>query len=126
MPCALSVGVWLIYLMGHAISGATAVGFIALAGLAAEFGVIMLVYLDKAIEERIEAGKFSKTEDLEDALMVGAVFRVRPKSMTAEVILAGLFPPLLAAGTGYETMQRMAATMGGGILPESEKRGVGE
>jgi Cu(I)/Ag(I) efflux system membrane protein CusA/SilA len=102
--------------MGHAISVATAVGFIALAGLAAEFGVIMLVYLDKAIEERIEAGKFSKTEDLEDALMEGAVLRVRPKAMTAAVILAGLFPLLIGEGTGSEIMQRLAAPMVGGMI----------
>jgi Cu(I)/Ag(I) efflux system membrane protein CusA/SilA len=116
LPFALIGGVWLIYLMGHAISVATAVGFIALAGLAAEFGVIMLVYLDKAIEERIEAGKFSKTEDLEDALMEGAVLRVRPKAMTAAVILAGLFPLLIGEGTGSEIMQRLAAPMVGGMI----------
>jgi copper/silver efflux system protein len=116
LPFALVGGVWLIYLMGHSISVATAVGFIALAGLAAEFGVIMLVYLDKAIEERISAGNFSKTEDLEEALMEGAVLRVRPKAMTAAVILAGLFPLLIGEGTGSEIMQRLAAPMVGGMI----------
>ena len=116
LPFALVGGVWLIYLLGHAFSIATAVGFIALSGLAAEFGVIMLVYLDRAIEERIEAGKFETTEDLEDALMEGAVLRVRPKAMTAAVILAGLFPLLIGTGTGSEVMQRLAAPMIGGMI----------
>lgn len=116
LPFALVGGVWLIYLLGHAFSIATAVGFIALSGLAAEFGVIMLVYLDRSIEERIRAGKFSTTEDLEDALMEGAVLRVRPKAMTAAVILAGLFPLLIGTGTGSEVMQRLAAPMIGGMI----------
>lgn len=116
LPFALVGGVWLIYLLGHAFSIATAVGFIALSGLAAEFGVIMLVYLDRSIEERIKAGKFSRTEDLEDALMEGAVLRVRPKAMTAAVILAGLFPLLIGTGTGSEVMQRLAAPMIGGMI----------
>ncbi len=116
LPFALVGGLWLVYLMGHAFSIATAVGFIALAGLAAEFGVIMLVYLDRSIEERIQAGKFSKPEDLDDALMEGAVLRVRPKAMTAAVILAGLFPLLIGTGTGSEVMQRLAAPMVGGMI----------
>lgn len=116
LPFALVGGVWLIYLLGHAFSIATAVGFIALSGLAAEFGVIMLVYLDRSIEERIKAGKFSTAEDLEDALMEGAVLRVRPKAMTAAVILAGLFPLLIGTGTGSEVMQRLAAPMIGGMV----------
>lgn len=116
LPFALVGGVWLIYLLGHAMSVATAVGFIALAGLAAEFGVIMLVYLDKAIEDRIKAGKFSTKEDLEEALMEGAVLRVRPKAMTVAVILAGLFPLLIGTGTGSEIMQRLAAPMVGGMI----------
>ncbi len=116
LPFALVGGVWLIYLLGHAMSVATAVGFIALAGLAAEFGVIMLVYLDKAIEDRIKAGNFSTKEDLEDALLEGAVLRVRPKAMTVAVILAGLFPLLVGTGTGSEIMQRLAAPMVGGMI----------
>ena len=114
LPFALVGGVWLIYLLGHAVSVATVVGFIALAGLAAEFGVIMLVYLDRSIEERIEQGKFAREEDLEDALMEGAVLRVRPKAMTAAVILAGLFPLLVGTGTGSEVMQRLAAPWSAG------------
>lgn len=116
LPFALVGGVWLIYLLGHAVSVATAVGFIALAGLAAEFGVIMLVYLDRSIEERVKKGRFSSEDDLEDALIEGAVLRVRPKAMTAAVILAGLFPLLIGTGTGSEVMQRLAAPMIGGMI----------
>lgn len=116
LPFALVGGIWLIYLLGHAVSVATAVGFIALAGLAAEFGVVMLVYLDRAIEERIQSGNFSNDDDLDDALMEGAVLRVRPKAMTVAVILAGLFPLLIGQGTGSEVMQRLAAPMVGGML----------
>ncbi len=116
LPFALVGGVWLIYLLGHAVSIPTAVGFIALAGLAAEFGVVMLVYLDRAIAERMEAGRFSKAEHLDEALMDGAVLRVRPKAMTVAVILAGLFPLLIGTGTGSEVMQRLAAPMIGGMI----------
>lgn len=116
LPFALVGGVWLIYLLGHAFSIASAVGFIALAGLAAEFGVIMLVYLDRAIEQRQEAGRFSTADDLDEALMEGAVLRVRPKAMTVAVILAGLFPLLVGGGTGAEVMQRLAAPMVGGMI----------
>ncbi|HEV2124259.1 MAG TPA: efflux RND transporter permease subunit [Chloroflexota bacterium] len=116
LPFALIGGIWLVYLLGHNISVATAVGFIALAGLAAEFGVIMLVYLDRAIEERVEEGRFSKVEHLDEALIDGAVLRVRPKAMTAAVILAGLFPLLIGHGAGAEVMQRLAAPMVGGMI----------
>ncbi|MDQ3479479.1 MAG: efflux RND transporter permease subunit, partial [Pseudomonadota bacterium] len=116
LPFALIGGVWLVYLLGHDISVATAVGFIALAGLAAEFGVIMLVYLDRAIEERVEQGRLSNVEDLDEALIDGAALRVRPKAMTAAVILAGLFPLLIGHGAGSEVMQRLAAPMVGGMI----------
>jgi len=116
LPFALIGGIWLIYLLGHAVSVATVVGFIALAGLAAEFGVVMLVYLDRSIEGRIGRGRFSDDEDLNEALMEGAVRRVRPKAMTAAVILAGLFPLLISTGTGSEVMQRLAAPMVGGMI----------
>jgi Cu(I)/Ag(I) efflux system membrane protein CusA/SilA len=76
----------------------------------------MLVYLDRSIEERVEKGRFSSEEDLEAALMEGAVLRVRPKAMTAAVILAGLFPLLISEGTGSEVMQRLAAPMVGGMI----------
>jgi Cu(I)/Ag(I) efflux system membrane protein CusA/SilA len=116
LPFALVGGIWLIFLMGHSVSVATAVGFIALAGLAAEFGVVMLVYLDAAIAERVERRRFSSDADLDDALVEGAVLRVRPKAMTVAVILAGLFPLLIGHGTGSEVMQRLAAPMVGGMI----------
>jgi Cu(I)/Ag(I) efflux system membrane protein CusA/SilA len=116
VPLALVGGVWLIFLLGHAVSVATVVGFIALAGLAAEFGVIMLVYLDHAIDARVQAGRFSEAEQLDEALLEGAVLRVRPLAMTAAVILAGLFPLLIGHGTGHEVMQRLAAPMVGGMI----------
>ena len=116
LPFALVGGVWLTVLLGHAVSVATAVGFIALAGLAAEFGVVMLVYLDHAIENRVRRQEFESEHDLEDALMEGAVLRVRPKAMTVAVILAGLFPLLIGHGAGSEVMQRLAAPMVGGMI----------
>ena len=116
LPFALVGGVWLIFLLGHNISIATAVGFIALAGLAAEFGVVMLVYLDRAIDERISERRLSADEDLDEALIEGGVLRVRPKAMTVAVILAGLFPLLIGHGTGSEVMQRLAAPMVGGMI----------
>ena len=116
VPFALVGGIWLIFLLGHAVSVATAVGFIALAGLASEFGVVMLVYLDGAIADRIGRGKFATSDDLDDALIEGAVLRVRPLAMTAAVILAGLFPLLIGTGTGHEVMQRLAAPMVGGMI----------
>lgn len=115
LPFALVGGVWLVYLLGHAVSVATAVGFIALAGLAAEFGVVMLVYLDRAIEEQIDKGRFSEPAHLDEALIEGAALRVRPKAMTVAVILAGLFPLLIGHGAGSEIMQRLAAPMVGGM-----------
>ena len=116
LPFALVGGVWLVFLLGHHVSIATAVGFIALAGLAAEFGVVMLVYLDRAIGERVKENRLARTEDLDDALIDGAVLRVRPKAMTVAVILAGLFPLLIGHGTGSEVMQRLAAPMVGGMI----------
>ncbi len=116
LPFALVGGIWLIFLLGHAVSVATAVGFIALAGLAAEFGVVMLVYLDRAIDERIRAGKFRTDQDLDEALIEGAALRVRPKAMTVAVILGGLFPLLIGHGAGSEVMQRLAAPMIGGMI----------
>ncbi len=116
LPFALVGGVWLIFLLGHNLSIATAVGFIALAGLAAEFGVVMLVYLDRAIGEREKENRLSSGDDLDAALIEGGVLRVRPKAMTVAVILAGLFPLLIGHGTGSEVMQRLAAPMIGGMI----------
>jgi Cu(I)/Ag(I) efflux system membrane protein CusA/SilA len=115
LPFALVGGIWLLYLLGYNLSVAGAVGFIALAGVAAEFGVIMLLYLKNAWEKRLHAGKDSEF-DLIDAIREGAVLRVRPKAMTVAVILAGLFPIMWGGGTGSEVMQRIAAPMVGGMI----------
>jgi copper/silver efflux system protein len=115
LPFALVGGIWLLYLLGHNLSVASAVGFIALAGVSAEFGVIMLLYLKQAWSERINAGT-TTTDDLLDAIREGAVLRVRPKAMTVAVILAGLFPIMWGTGTGSEVMQRIAAPMVGGMI----------
>jgi Cu(I)/Ag(I) efflux system membrane protein CusA/SilA len=115
LPFALAGGIWLLWLLGHHVSVASVIGFIALAGLAAEFGVIMLLYLKHAWEDRLAAGKTSEA-DLLDAIREGAVLRVRPKAMTVAVIIAGLVPIMFASGTGSEIMQRIAAPMVGGMI----------
>jgi len=116
MPFALIGGFWFIYLLGHDVSVASVVGFIALAGVAAEFGVIMLVYLKQAWEMRLASGIALTRELLDDAIREGAVLRVRPKAMTVCVILAGLLPIMWSHGTGSEVMQRIAAPMIGGMI----------
>lgn len=115
LPFALVGGIWLLYLLGYNLSVAGAVGFIALAGVSAEFGVIMLLYLKQAWDARSEQGRTS-TAELLDAIREGAVLRVRPKAMTVAVILAGLFPIMWGSGTGSEVMQRIAAPMVGGMI----------
>jgi Cu(I)/Ag(I) efflux system membrane protein CusA/SilA len=115
VPFALVGGVWLLYLLGHNLSVASAVGFIALAGVATEFGVVMLLFLRNAWEEEINRGRTSAA-DLLDAIRRGAVQRVRPKAMTVAVILGGLVPIMWGAGTGSEVMQRIAAPMVGGMV----------
>jgi Cu(I)/Ag(I) efflux system membrane protein CusA/SilA len=115
LPFALVGGIWLLWLLSYNLSVAAAVGFIALAGVAAEFGVIMLLYLRQAWDARVEAGTTSNA-DLLDAIREGAVLRVRPKAMTVAVILAGLFPIMWGEGTGSEVMQRIAAPMVGGMI----------
>ncbi len=116
LPFSLVGAVWFLYMLGHHFSIASGVGMIALSGLAAEFGIIMLVYLDDAIERYRAAGKLNTHEDLYAALIEGAALRVRPKAMTVAVILAGLIPILIGTGTGSETMSRIAAPMIGGML----------
>ena len=115
LPFALVGGIWLLYLLSYNLSIAGAVGFIALAGVSAEFGVIMLLYLKNAWQEREEQGKTSEA-DLLEAIREGAVLRVRPKAMTVAVILAGLLPIMWGTGTGSEVMQRIAAPMVGGMV----------
>jgi len=116
LPLALVGGLWLIWTLGHAVSIATMIGFIALGGVAAEFGVIMLLYLRHAWERRLAAGEHASIATLDAAIREGAVLRVRPKAMTVAVILAGLFPLFIGAGAGSEVMQRIAAPMLGGMV----------
>jgi Cu(I)/Ag(I) efflux system membrane protein CusA/SilA len=120
LPFALMGGVWLMWWMGFNMSVAVAVGFIALAGVAAETGVIMLVYLDHALDEVragcLREGRMLTRADLRRAIMVGAVERVRPKMMTVTAIMAGLLPILWSTGSGSEVMQRIAVPMIGGMV----------
>jgi len=116
VPFALIGGLWFIWILGHAVSVATAVGFIALAGVAAEFGVVMLLYLKGALNRRLEDGAPLTEALLFDAIREGAVLRVRPKAMTVAVVLAGLIPIMIGDGAGSEVMQRIAAPMVGGMV----------
>jgi Cu(I)/Ag(I) efflux system membrane protein CusA/SilA len=113
LPFALTGGVWLLWLLGYNQSVATGVGFIALAGVAAEFGVVMLIYLKHALAER---GDAPDAGQVEGAVREGALLRVRPKAMTVAVIIAGLLPILVGTGTGSEVMSRIAAPMIGGMV----------
>ncbi|WP_458717431.1 efflux RND transporter permease subunit [Pseudomonas gregormendelii] len=115
LPFALTGGAWFLYLLGFNLSVATGVGFIALAGVSAEFGVIMLLYLKNAWAERVDVGDNTEL-GLIAAIREGAVQRVRPKAMTVAVIIAGLLPILLGSGTGSEVMSRIAAPMVGGMV----------
>jgi Cu(I)/Ag(I) efflux system membrane protein CusA/SilA len=113
LPFALTGGIWALYLLGFHQSVATGVGFIALAGVSAEFGVVMLIYLKQALAEK---GPQPSRQDLDNAVREGALLRVRPKAMTVAVILAGLAPILVGHGAGSEVMSRIAAPMIGGML----------
>jgi len=115
LPFALTGGIWFLYILGYNLSVATAVGFIALAGVAAEFGVIMLLYLKHAIAARVSHDGALTSETLEEALREGAVLRVRPKAMTVAVIVAGLLPIFWGGGAGSEVMSRIAARRIGGM-----------
>ncbi len=116
LPFALVGGFWFIWALDYDLSVAVAVGFIALAGVAAEFGVVMLIYLDSVIRRYQEEGRLSSVDQLKAAIAEGAVLRVRPKAMTVAVVIAGLLPIMLSAGTGSEVMQRIAAPMVGGMI----------
>ena len=116
LPFALVGGIWLIWLLGYNWSVAVAVGFIALAGVAAETGVVMLIYLDQAWQARQKAGGMASLQDLYDAIVEGAVERVRPKLMTVTAIMGGLVPILWGSGTGASVMKRIAAPMVGGMV----------
>jgi Cu(I)/Ag(I) efflux system membrane protein CusA/SilA len=115
LPFALIGGIWLLYFLDYDLSVAGAVGFIALAGVAAEFGVVMLLYLRHAWDDRCARGPVTAC-DLDEAVREGAVLRVRPKAMTVAVIVAGLMPIMWGTGTGSEVMQRIAAPMVGGMM----------
>ncbi|MDR3346726.1 MAG: efflux RND transporter permease subunit [Campylobacteraceae bacterium] len=118
IPFALIGSFWFLYAQGYNFSVATGVGFIALAGVAAEFGIVMLIYLKHAIENRLSTlgAKTMSPKELDEALIEGAVLRVRPKAMTVTVIVAGLMPILLGHGAGSEIMSRIAAPMVGGMI----------
>ena len=116
LPFALVGGVWLLYLLGYNMSIATGVGFIALAGVSAEFSVVMLLYLKQAIERYRAADGTLEPQTLDAAIQEGAVLRVRPKAMTVAVILAGLIPIMVGSGTGSEVMSRIATPMVGGMI----------
>jgi Cu(I)/Ag(I) efflux system membrane protein CusA/SilA len=120
LPFALVGSVWLMYLLGYNFSVAAGVGFIALAGVATELSVIMLVFLDVCWqhkkEESTAAGKMLTQQDLYDAVIEGGALRVRPKAMTATAIIAGLLPIMYGSGTGTEVMSRIAAPMVGGMV----------
>jgi Cu(I)/Ag(I) efflux system membrane protein CusA/SilA len=116
VPFSLVGGFWLVWLLGHSVSVATAVGFIALAGVAAEFGVVMLIYLENALRRRLAAGEPDNEDTLLAAIREGAVLRVRPKAMTVAIVLAGLIPMMWGHGTGSEIMARIAAPMVGGMI----------
>ena len=113
LPFALTGGFWILYLLGYHQSVATGVGFIALAGVAAEFGVVMLIYLKDALRAQ---GAAPTNEQVAGAVRDGALLRVRPKAMTVAVIIAGLLPILIGSGAGSEVMSRIAAPMVGGML----------
>jgi len=116
LPFALVGGFWLLYLLGYNTSVAVWVGFIALGGVAAETGVVMIVYLDEVYERRLREGNMTTAKDLYDAIIEGAVMRVRPKMMTVTAIIAGLLPIMWSHGTGSDVMKRIAAPMVGGMV----------
>jgi len=116
LPFALVGGIWFIWLLGYNMSVAVAIGFIALAGVAAETGVVMLIYLDQAWEARRRDGTSPSLHQLYEAVMEGAVERVRPKMMTVTAIMAGLLPILWGGGAGASVMKRIAAPMVGGMI----------
>jgi len=116
LPFSLAGGVWLMYILGYNMSVAVGVGFIALAGVAAETGIVMLLYLDMAYERKYLHGELRGEEDLNDAIMEGACQRIRPKMMTVTAIIGGLLPIMWGSGTGSEVMKRIAAPMVGGMI----------
>ncbi|MGQ0793080.1 MAG: efflux RND transporter permease subunit [Deltaproteobacteria bacterium] len=116
VPFSIVGSFWLLYLLGYSLSAAVWVGIIALAGLAAETGVVMIIYLDEAFERRRREGRMSTLSDLNEAIIEGAAERVRPKMMTVLTTIIGLLPIMWSAGAGADTMKRIAAPMVGGLI----------
>src|SRR3972149_506270 len=116
VPFSLVGSFWLLYLLNYNMSIAVWVGIIALAGLDAETGVVMLLYLDLAHEKWLKEGRLKTITDLRESIMYGAVKRIRPKIMTVSVILAGLIPIMFSHGAGADVMKRIAAPMVGGVV----------
>jgi Cu(I)/Ag(I) efflux system membrane protein CusA/SilA len=120
LPFALAGGFWLMYALGYNMSIASAIGFIALGGVASEIGVVMLVYVNQAVATRTARGTLNDRDDLVEAIVEGAALRVRPIAMTVAVIVAvivaGLLPIMWGSGTGSEVMRRIAAPMVGGMV----------
>lgn len=116
LPFSLVGGIWLIYLLGYNTSVAVYIGFIALAGLAAETGVVMIMYLNSAKKQREINNQLQSDADLKEAIIEGAVDRVRPKIMTVATTILALLPVMLGHGVGSEVMQRIAAPMVGGLI----------
>jgi Cu(I)/Ag(I) efflux system membrane protein CusA/SilA len=117
VPFSLTGGLWLMYLLGYHLSVAVGVGFIALAGVAAETGVVMLIYLDLSYKKfKDKYGEKFNRHHLYEAIEEGAALRVRPKMMTVVAIMAGLMPIMWSHGTGSEVMKRIAAPMIGGMV----------
>jgi Cu(I)/Ag(I) efflux system membrane protein CusA/SilA len=116
LPFAMVGGIWLLYLLDYNLSVAVFVGFIALAGLAAETGVVMLVYLDDVYHRKIKNKEMNTPDDLQAGIVEGAVERVRPKLMTVATTLIGLLPVMIGTETGSQIMKRIAAPMVGGLI----------
>jgi Cu(I)/Ag(I) efflux system membrane protein CusA/SilA len=116
VPFSLVGSFWLLYILNYNMSTAVWIGIIAMAGIDAETGVVMLLYLDIAYNQWKKEGRLRTTDDLKDAIMFGAVRRIRPKHMTVSVIIAGLLPILFSSGIGSDVMKRIAAPMVGGIV----------
>jgi Cu(I)/Ag(I) efflux system membrane protein CusA/SilA len=116
VPFAAVGAIWLLYMLNYNLSVAVWVGIIALAGVAAETGVVMLVYLDQAYDRRVHEGRMADSQDLREAILEGAVQRVRPKIMTVAAIIGGLLPIMWTTGTGADVMKRIAAPMVGGMV----------
>jgi Cu(I)/Ag(I) efflux system membrane protein CusA/SilA len=116
LPFSLVGGIWFLYLLGYNLSVAVGVGFIALAGLAAEIGVIMLTYLDRAYLDRKMAGRMRSLQDLKDAVLKATAMRIRPIVMTVSTTVLALLPIMWGHGTGSQVMKRIAAPMVGGLF----------